>query len=165
MGRFFPPLFANFLPQGPCCSFSQNISSWNNVELPRDNWCGGLVLEFPCCWNDEILNIKFQVGEYGVVWGGEEVLLSVPLKPYTSMAQICPLPHSTNLCSTLFDHHCPPWNGQELPVSGQSVVHTCSSSDSIPLVILIFPEACKINLRLQVSDLVILELVVSIRKY
>lgn len=67
------------------------------------------------------------------------------------------------LGSTLFDHHCTSWNRQELLASGQPVVHTRSSSESTPLVIVIFPEACKVHFRLLVSDIVILEPVVTIQ--
>lgn len=91
------------------------------------------------------------------------------LKANLSITQICRSPHSlririsTHLCSTLFGHPCTHWNRWELLVSGQPVVDTCNSPDFTPLVILIFPEACKVHLRLWVSDLVILEPVVTIR--
>lgn len=93
MGRFYSP-FANFPPQNPYCSFSQNMSSRKDVELLRDR--GGFLLELPHCWNNEILNIEFQV-ENAVIWGGEEFLLAMLLKPYTSMSQICPSPHGLRI--------------------------------------------------------------------
>lgn len=60
-------LFAKFPPQEPICCFSQNKSSRKDMELLTDEWC--VLLELPHYWNDEILKIEFQVGEWGNIEG------------------------------------------------------------------------------------------------
>lgn len=138
------------------------MSSRKGEELPRDRGSGDFFLELPHCWNDEILKMEFQVENEGI-WGGEEFLLAMLLKPSSSISQICPSPYGLRIRFYTFRPPLYILEQTRAPCIRATCCSHRSSSDSTPLVIVVFPKACKVHFRLWVPDLVILEPVVAIQ--
>lgn len=88
-------VFSHFPAQRSCLSLSQNVSSRKDLKLLRYKGCR-LLLELPPCWNDEILKVEFQVGEWGD-FEGKEFLLWMSLTPYRSLTQACPSTYSLRI--------------------------------------------------------------------